>query len=441
MKSVTEERKGFKMDDENELFNKKSKEPFKIEFDDTEYSGIEENKASEDKKFRLDSDFLEGLSEYEEPKGDAETDAGAVVVPGGKRNLHIGFAVKIVAMMLIVIVSVWVAMTCFKAANDLLGMIPKNEIVVVNIPRDASVSEVSDILSENGVVEFGQLFKMYTRLKYDGIEFRTGQVAIDLSQSAGYDNIISAVRYSVNNDVVTVTIPEGFTIAQIAQRLEDNGVCSSSSFIAAAKRGNFDDYDFVRAIQDDTTKYLTLEGYIFPDTYEFYVNDDAVNVVRKFLDNFEAKFTDEMKARANNMGFTVDEVVTLASIVQSESGDKTQMPIIASIFINRLNDTSVSRGRLESDVTINYVEQYIGTRVSEEEFEEYSRNYNTYKCTGIPAGAVSNPGVDAINAVLYPEETPYFFFVNDVLGNYYYAETLEEHNANVRIAFSVGEEE
>jgi len=153
------------------------------------------------------------------------------------------------------------------------------------------------------------------------------------------------------------------------------------------------------------------------------------------------RFTEEMEARAKELGMTVDEVIILASIVQMEAGDPEEMGRVASVFHNRLNNTEVTQGRLESDVTINYVEQYIRPNVDASEMEEYSFNYNTYKCTGIPVGAVCNPGLAAINATLYPEQTDYYFFVTDILGNYYYATTLQEHNDNVIKAFAVGKED
>jgi UPF0755 protein len=211
--------------------------------------------------------------------------------------------------------------------------------------------------------------------------------------------------------------------------------------MAAVKSVDFSDYDFVKEINYDN-KYLALEGYIFPDTYDFYLNDNATNVVKKFLDNFDARFTDEMKTRAQELGMTVDEVIILASIVQKEAGDPNEMPKVSSVFNNRLNNTTVTQGRLESDVTIDYVEKNILPNVSDEEQKEtYRISYNTYKCVGIPAGAVCNPGTAAINAVLNPAETSYYFFVTDVLGNYYYAQTLSEHNDNVIKAFAVGKDD
>ena len=422
------------MDKENEFSNetKSEQKPFKIEISDDSY--LDDADTAKKEKFEISDDYLKDFSD-DVLDTSSESGESAVV----KKRVDFRLPVKIVVFVLILACAAALAHLIFSAVNDVLGMIPSNEIVVVDVPKGAKIDDIARLLNEKNVVKYPKLFNLYTGMKYKNVQFKEGQIAIDLSKHSGYDNLISEVRYYVNTEVVTVTLPEGFTVEQIAYRLEDKGVCSADSFMASVKMANFDEYDFVRAIKGNTDKYIPLEGYIFPSTYEFYVNSNAPDAVKRFLDAFEVYYTDEMKMRANELGLTVDEVVTLASLVQSESGDPEQMPIIASIFLNRLNDTGVSAGRLESDVTINYVEQFIKPYVSEDEAETYSLNYNTYKCKGIPAGAVSNPGLEAINAVLYPAETSYFFFVNDTYGNYYYAQTLEEHNVNVRIAFSAQE--
>lgn len=424
--------------------NNDGKPKFEIEIDDFDYeNGFESTEdLKTDKKSLIDKSFLDQYDHYENDNAmeKNEVKSSQRVVATKKKRGDGGFIIRVLIAIAVLFASVGMALVCFSAADDLLGMAKKEGTIIIEIPEGATVGEIGEILEDKGVIKFPSVFKFYVGRRYSNTKFQSGQVALDLSQANGYDNIVSEIKQMSLAETVRLSFPEGYTIEQIANKLEENNVCSASNFIAAIKVADFSDYDFIKNVDYDN-KYLALEGYIFPDTYDFYLNDNAANVVKRFLDNFEARFTDEMKTRANELGMTVDEVIILASIVQMEAGDSSEMSKVASVFHNRLNNTSATQGRLESDVTINYVEQYIRPNVDASEMNAYSVNYNTYKCVGIPAGAVCNPGLAAINATLYPAETDYYFFVTDILGNYYYATTLKEHNENVIKAFAVGKED
>ncbi|MBR5773700.1 MAG: endolytic transglycosylase MltG [Clostridia bacterium] len=410
---------------------------FEINIDDFDFeSGFDSGAEDSD----IDTSFLDGYDHYD---SDDNTPAKSGGSGGGsahaKKKGEGGFILRVIIALAVAFAAIGLSLACFSVADDLLGMEKRTGTVVVDIPQGASVSEIGQILADKGVIKYPAVFKFYVGNRYSNTSFSSGQIAIDLSLASGYDNIVSEIKQPYLAETVRLSFPEGYTIQQIANKLEENGVCSASNFLAAIKVVDFSGYDFVKKI-DYTDKYLALEGYIFPDTYDFYLNDNAANVVRRFLDNFEVRFTEDMEARAKELGMTIDEVIIFASIVQMEAGDPKEMGRVASVFHNRLNNTAATQGRLESDVTINYVEQYIRPNVDASEMDAYSFNYNTYKCIGIPAGAVCNPGLAAINATLYPAETNYYFFVTDVLGNYYYATTLAEHNENVAKAFAVGKE-
>ena len=421
--------------------NNEGKPKFEIEIDDFDYeNGFGQEELLEGKT-DIDRSFLEQYDHYNNDEDEAKgPKISKQIVPERKKKGDGGFVVRIIVAIAVLCASVGLALVCFSAADDLLGMEKKTGTIVVDIPEGATVGEIGQLLEEKGVIKFPTVFKFYVGRRYSSAKFQSGQVAIDLSEANGYDNIVSKIKQAPLAETVTLYFPEGYTIEQIAQKLEDNRVCSASNFMAAIKVVDFSSYDFIKTV-DYTDKYLALEGYIFPDTYDFYLNDNAANVVKRFLDNFEVRFTEEMEARAKELGMTVDEVVILASIVQMEAGDPKEMARVASVFHNRLNNAEVTQGRLESDVTINYVEQYIRPNVDVSKMDKYSFDYNTYKCVGIPVGAVCNPGLAAINATLYPAETDYYFFVTDILGNYYYATTLAEHNENVIKAFAVGKED
>lgn len=232
---------------------------------------------------------------------------------------------------------------------------------------------------------------------------------------------------------VTVTFPEGYTALEIAKKLEKNKVCSVSDFMKAAQSEELaEKFGFLSGMKDTENRAFLLEGYIFPDTYEFYKGEDAETAISRFLKNTQSKLTEEMSARANELGYTLDEIISLASVIQAEAGDKNEMGKVSSVLHNRIE--SPDYGKLQCDVTVNYVnEKILDSSYIDGDKTRFSEYYNTYKKSGVPVGAICNPGLDAINAALYPENTDYFYFVTDSDWNYYYASTYEEHLKNCKI--------
>ena len=233
---------------------------------------------------------------------------------------------------------------------------------------------------------------------------------------------------------VTVTFPEGFTVVQIAEKLEENTVCSASEFIALTNNYEYIQtlgYSFTDLITEPENRVFYLEGYIFPDTYEFYKNESPERALKRFLDNTERKLTAEYKQRAKALGYTLDEIITLASIVQKESFTNASVKNVASVLHNRL--ASPSFRRLQCDVTIHYINDYVTkSKYLSGNTKGYAELYNTYKCDGLPAGPITNPGLAAIEAALYPAETDYYYFVTDSEWNYYYSSTYAQHQAKCR---------
>ncbi len=231
---------------------------------------------------------------------------------------------------------------------------------------------------------------------------------------------------------VKVTFPEGFTVLQIAERLEENEVCEAAQFIDLANDIAYIQslgYSFTDEIKNGEDRAYFLEGYIFPDTYEFYRGESAEKALSRFLDNTEAKLSAEYRQRAEELGYTIDEIITLASIVQEESFTNDSVKNVASVLHNRLKNPSFPK--LQCDVTIHYVNDYItSSKYLSGDTSVFAERYNTYKCEGLPVGAITNPGLAAIEAALYPAETDYHYFVTDSEWNYYYAETYEEHKKN-----------
>ncbi|WP_343209281.1 endolytic transglycosylase MltG [Anaerolentibacter hominis] len=243
------------------------------------------------------------------------------------------------------------------------------------------------------------------------------------------DKVTYAPRKLAAN-VVKVTIPEGYSVAQIFKKLTDAGVCvSSKALYKAADKLDLTAYELTAQREDDENRCFDLEGYLYPDTYEFYRNSVPADVLKTMLSNTEKKLTTSQRDRAAQMGMTEDEVLTLASIVEKECGVKEEREKVASVFLNRLKTGM----KLQSDATIHYVEKYVKPYISGDK-DQYNSYYNTYKCPALPAGPICNPGKSAIDAVLYPAETEYLFFLTDADGRYYYAVTYEEHLKNAELA-------
>ena len=223
-----------------------------------------------------------------------------------------------------------------------------------------------------------------------------------------------------------ITFIEGITLTEAFKLLEQNEVCSYDALMNTAQNYGFTDYKVYSDIPVDENRCFKLEGYLFPDTYDFFLDEAPESVIGRFLSNSDVKITDEMRQRATELGYTMDEIITIASIIQAEGAFPDDAATIAGIIYNRLDDGM----RLEMDSTYFYVEDDIVSLVGEENIEKYKAIYNTYECSSLPQGPVCNPGMFAINAALYPEETDYYYFCHDSSGNTYYAETYSEHLRN-----------
>lgn len=224
---------------------------------------------------------------------------------------------------------------------------------------------------------------------------------------------------------VRITFPEGSTFAQMAEKLEANGVCTVQELMGVVNSYDYSKFPLVAAIPEDENRCFRLEGYLFPDTYDFLTNSDPEDVLGKMIRNTENRITDAYRARAKELGYTMDEVLTIASLIQGEAGNPQEIGKVSSILHNRLK----AGMKLEVDASINYVEKWIKPFIGGD-INRYNSYYNTYKCAALPSGPICNPGIDWIKAALYPEDTDYLYFVNDANGNYYYASTYEEHQEN-----------
>ena len=230
-------------------------------------------------------------------------------------------------------------------------------------------------------------------------------------------------------NVITVTFPEGYTIYQMGMLLQEKGVCSKDDFYRAANSP----VEGIEIANPEERAFL-LEGYLFPDTYEFYLNEDPKSVIGRFIDNYNKKITPEIKQKAADLGYTMDEMLTLASIIQKECDfGIEECKNVSSVFHNRLKNSRETY--LGSDVTYFYLKNmadYLGGSNSER-FDFLLTKYYTYNKyrKGLPAGAICNPGIKAITAAVEPADTDYYYFLTDETATeFYYAETYSQHLAN-----------
>lgn len=247
------------------------------------------------------------------------------------------------------------------------------------------------------------------------------------SKSSQSDVASKIVSSSISSAPTTVkiTFPEGSTVARIFDTLEAKGVAKKDDLFSVMQSYDFSSYPLISSSPNSTERCFKLEGYLYPNTYEFYVGESPENIIKRFLTVSEKKINQEYRSRASELGYSIDDMIILASILEKEVHKSSELATVSSIFHNRLK----AGQKLQSDATIKYVEGAIKPYITGD-INRYNSFYNTYKCKALPAGAICNPSIKAIEAALYPAETNYFYFANDNAGNYYYATTYEEHLAN-----------
>ncbi len=357
-------------------------------------------------------------------------------ISGSKKKKR-KFPVKNVIWILsIIIVSVGLAFGIIYAGADFMGIgFGRGDDCEMEIEAGTPASEIAEQLKEEGAVKIPALFRLYAKLKGYDSQFKYGLYTFNTE--AGYDSICEMLMTEgAKAETVQVTIPEGtgindytknvngedVTVKGIATILEEKGVCSKSDFFIA-----LDEVNLKTRLLSGTNEgktYYTLEGYLFPETYSFYSYDDSAEcarlAVKRMIEETESRITDEMYEQAENLGYSMNEILTMASIVQMEAGEHTdEMAKVAGVFYNRLNSDDIKT--LGSSPTCYYGDS----------FKYDDGRYNTYDIEGLPPGPLCSPGIDAIKAALYPEKSDYYYFVTDSKGNFYYHKTLAEQEKTI----------
>jgi UPF0755 protein len=299
--------------------------------------------------------------------------------------------------------------------------------MVFTINPGESAATIAPRLQREGLVADSQLFLYVVR--YRGVDAQLEAGEYELRPDMTMEEIIDTLQHGRLREV-TVTIPEGKRAEEVAALLEESGVVDSETFMAVVRNGSTA-YDFLADRPADAP--ASVEGYLFPETYRIPVDYDATQIVDLLLSTFGERFTAEMREAAADEGLTVHQVVTLASIVEREAVVAEERPIIASVYLNRLEQGMY----LQSDPTVQYAlgyqedaGQWWKIPMSLEEDVQVDSPYNTYMYPNLPPGPICSPGLASIQAVLDPAETPYLFFFSKFDGSHAFAETYEEHLRN-----------
>lgn len=342
-----------------------------------------------------------------------------------------GFAFKFLAA--VIFFTVIISMFTISCINDVLAIGRSEDTQTVSIPENATTDEIIDILSDNKLIHQKTFCKFFVNLV---AELKHSKEPTYLSgiyyvePDLGVEGLLNKFKESQKAEkTVTLVFPEGWSIYQIVDKLSEYNVCSKDHLLRAIKEANYS-YSFLDVLDTNKNRTFKLEGYFFPDTYEFFENSDPNSVIRKFLSNFETKWTDEFEQQRINMNMSIDEVIIIASIIQREAANSSQMADISSVIHNRL-DKPVSWPTLGCDSSLNYIDSYVSKNVTPTEAEYYERYYDLSTCTGLPPGPICNPGSDAIRAALFPSNTNYYYFCHDKRGNIYMATTQSEFDRNL----------
>jgi UPF0755 protein len=285
----------------------------------------------------------------------------------------------------------------------------------IHIPRGTPLLEILTTLEKEEIISNSDLFRLYLMIQGISSKVRAGDYEFQPKMTPR-----QIARKLLEGDfkIYHFTIPEGWTMSQIADYLERKQLTKRDEFLSWCYNA-----EWIRSLGIETD---SLEGYLFPSTYETYYPEKPQSLIKLMVTTFQANFTDEMRSRAKQLGLTPHEVVTLASIVEKETGHPEERPLIASVFDNRLRQ----KIPLQSDPTVIYGIKDFDGNLTRRDLESFTP-YNTYVIPGLPPGPIANPGKAALLAVLYPADTDYLYFVSKNNGSHVFSKTLKEHNRSV----------
>lgn len=351
---------------------------------------------------------------------------------------------------------VWVALTIligvtlgrivWVCASEILAFGREDKVVTITVYDTDTIDDITQKLVRNELIHYPGLFKLYANFAVDDGDIKPGNW--DLNTKYDYHALVKMMSPSSSRDVVKVTIPEGYSCRQIFALLQENKVCTVQDIESYAASGELNDYWFLDGVARGD-RYC-LEGFLFPDTYEFYQNDTPKSVLNKMLSNFDHHFDKQMRGKIQTLNnhltdlmrrdgktqdyidshlFTVRDVVNVASMIEKETASAEEGYTIASVIYNRLFCWHGNPAYLNIDATIIYALNGKNDLTAED--LRVDSPYNTYTNVGLTPGPISNPGLSSLKAALEPADTNYYYYVLDpTAGTHVFATTQEEHDAN-----------
>lgn len=345
--------------------------------------------------------------------------------------------------IIVIIVSVVVSIYAILCMNDIFAITKTKSNVTVSYSQQLeSSNDAINLLSEKGLIKCKNFCKLFVKLR-DGF-IKSSRLGGPYEAGVYYLNgkmglegmLLTLQGDTATSETVTLAFPEGLTVPEIVNKLSDNDVCDKAALLSVIQSTEYS-YSLVADLKASDSIPYRLEGFMFPDTYEFFIGESASSVVTKFLENGEAKFTEEFKQRCNELGYTPYEIITIASIIQKEAANDEQMKTISAVLHNRLKDKA-NFPTLGCQSTADYITNKVSPNLSStsshtaDYYMAYYNTNNSSTVVGLPAGPICNPGTAAINAALYPENSDVKFFFHDTKGVMYTAKTYAEFKSKVQ---------
>jgi len=372
------------------------------------------------------SSLTQSSSVRKKPNAGKKTPAKEKVVSDEGSNTVVSVVKAVIYMIFVVVVSVFLAVAIIMIGNDVFAFVKPDTAVNVTIPENATFDDITDILAQKKIITYPEVFRLYGKLKEEEGPYVAGDYVV--TPMTSYGDLMDAFKPQPKSGTSRITIPEGYTTDEIIDLFVSYGIGTREGYEDVIQNYDFD-YWFLDELEENGVsqdRIYRLDGYLFPDTYDFYNNSSEVTVLNKLLRRFDQLFTNEYREQCQIMGYSVDEIITLASLIEKEAGSAAEFFNVSSVFHNRLKN-SAYYPRLESDATIVYAVQHETGERPRLVDTDYDTPYNTYLYKGLPPGPIANPSASAILAALSPAQTGYYFFVSDGSVTYF-SETKTQHD-------------
>lgn len=347
------------------------------------------------------------------------------------RSTIYSVTIAVIYITLILITSAVLSFFIISIGNDVFALKKTERTAEIELGAYPTIIDVSNELANKGIIRYPSVFRLYARLKlHDGENFIPGTYVASSQQN--YDSLINMLLAQTGERrIVTIVIPEGYTVDEIIDLFLSEGMGTKEGFVDAIENGEYD-YEFIKMLDaqpKNPNRRYRLEGYLFPDTYYFYSDWEETQIINKLLDGFDAKLTQDFYDFVKRSKYTLDQYITIASIIQREAYLTSDMEYVSSVIHNRLNDPK-TYPKLECDSTVLYALGRHKVDITAQDLE-LDNPYNTYVYDGLTPGPICNPGWSSIFTALNPAQSDYYYFVSRAGGEMLYGRTLAEHRKNV----------